>query len=114
MAKARGCQHKVFPPNGKLKKKNFIYSLKIDNGIATSQQEKEKVIYNHYHQHTGTYVPRSCTLNFSELGWQSKQLDHLDQPFTEEETKAVIMGAPREKVPGPDGFIGIFLQYAGK
>jgi hypothetical protein len=54
------------------KKKNFIYSLKTDNGIATSQQEKKQVIYNHYHQHTGTYVPRSYTLNFSELGWQSK------------------------------------------
>jgi hypothetical protein len=56
-------------------------------------------------------VPRSCLLNFHELGWQLKQLAHLDLPFAEEEVKNVIMNAPKEKVHGPDGFIGIFFSH---
>jgi hypothetical protein len=91
------------------KKKNFIYSLKIDNGMATSQSEKEQVVFNHYHLHTGTYVPRNCKLNFSELGWQPINLEHLDHPFTEEEVKVVISQAPKEKAHVPDDFIGKFF-----
>jgi hypothetical protein len=30
-------------------------------------------------------------------------------PFTEQEVKDVIKAAPREKAPGPNGFIGIFF-----
>jgi hypothetical protein len=36
-------------------------------------------------------------------------LEHLDYPFTEEEIKVVILEAPKEKAPGPDGFIGKFF-----
>jgi hypothetical protein len=54
-------------------------------------------------------VPRQCTLNFSELGWETRNLDHLDNPFSEDEIREVVMSAPKEKSPGPDGYIGLFF-----
>jgi hypothetical protein len=55
-------------------------------------------------------MPRECQLNFSALGCQSRSLQHLDSPFSEEELHSVIKDAPREKAPGPDGFISLFFS----
>jgi hypothetical protein len=91
------------------RKKNFIHSLQTDNDVALFQQAKHKVIFNHYMMHTGTYVPRSCSLNLSALGWDPHHLLHLDLPFVEE-VRPIIMVAPKEKSPWPDGFIGLFFS----
>jgi hypothetical protein len=48
-------------------------------------------------------------LNFEELGWQPKNLSHLEAPFAEEEVKSMILNAPKEKAPEFDGFIGLFF-----
>lgn len=37
-------------------------------------------------------------------------LQELEDPFEEEEIKKIIMHLPNEKVPGPDGFIGLFYK----
>jgi hypothetical protein len=49
-------------------------------------------------------------LNFHELGWELKQLAHLELPFTEDEVREVILQAPEEKTPDPDGLIGLFFS----
>jgi hypothetical protein len=92
------------------KRKNFIHSLQTTNGSVISQQDKQDVVYRHFLQHTGTYVPRQCLLNFDALGWEPQQLSHLDQPFTGVEIKTVIMEAPKDKAPSSDGFIGSFFS----
>jgi hypothetical protein len=92
------------------KKKNFIHSLQTDNRVVTSQQAKQEVIFRHFQLHSGTYMPRSCSLNFHELGWEPKHLSHLELPFTEDEVRKVITKAPQEKAPSPDGFIGMFFS----
>jgi hypothetical protein len=92
------------------KKKNFIQSLETDNGPAISQQYKHDVIFNHFNNHMGTYVPRNLALNFSSLGWQPRHLQHLELPLPEEEIHQVVKNAPKEKAPGPDGFIGLFFS----
>jgi hypothetical protein len=46
-------------------------------------------------------------LNFHELGWEPKQLAHLELPFTEDEVREVILQAPEEKT---HGFIGLFFS----
>lgn len=92
------------------KKKKFIHTLHNGVQMVTGQQEKHKVIFDHYLQHIGSRVPRTNKLNFEALGWQGKQLDHLEAPFTEDEVRKVIMKYPKEKAPGPDGFIGLFFS----
>jgi hypothetical protein len=89
--------------------KNFIHALESEEGLATSQAGKQEIIYHHFLKHTGTYLPRQCLLNFSELGWEPRDLDHLDMPFIEEEIREVIKSAPIDKAPRPDGFIGTFF-----
>jgi hypothetical protein len=92
------------------KKKNHIVSLQTKNGLATSQRDKHSAIHDHFIQHINTYAPRQCKLNFSALGWQQRAQQHLDNSATEEELYRVIKGAPAEKAPGPDGFIGMFFS----
>jgi hypothetical protein len=55
------------------------------------------------------YSKRQCVLNYTELGCHLGQQDHLELPFSDEEVKAVIMLAPKEKAPRLDGFIGQFF-----
>jgi hypothetical protein len=78
------------------KKKNFIHLLEYEGAVVLSHAAKQEAIYKHFLQHTGTYMTRHCTLNFSELGWQPRNLDHLELPFTQDEIKEVIMLAPKE------------------
>jgi hypothetical protein len=52
-------------------------------------------------------------LNFAELSWEQNQLDHPDLPFTEAEVYTVIKEAPKDKAPGPDGFIEAFSFTVG-
>jgi hypothetical protein len=54
-------------PNAR-KKKKFIHSLESEGRVVLSQEAKQEAIYKHFLQHSGTYVPRQCTLNFFELG----------------------------------------------
>jgi hypothetical protein len=92
------------------KKKNYIHSLQAKGRVALTQSTKHDIIYSHFLQHVGTYVPRQCTLNFSELECETRNLDHLDNPFSEDEIRKVVMSAPKEKSPGPDGYIRLFFS----
>jgi hypothetical protein len=91
------------------KKKKLIHTLHSDTEVAITQKDKQKLVYDHFLQHSRTYIPRSCSLNFQKLGWEPRHLTHLELPFDEEEVRKVIMEAPKEKAPGPDGFIGMFF-----
>jgi hypothetical protein len=75
------------------KKKKFIHSLESDGEEVLSQAAKQEAIYKHFLHHTSTYIARQCSLNFTELGWETR---NLKLPFTMEELKEVIMLAPKE------------------
>jgi hypothetical protein len=94
------------------KQRNFIHALQVQgsNYLATSENNKQKVIFDHFQKHLGSYVPRTYSLNFTGLNWQPRNLQHLDMPFSEHEVKTAIHLSPREKAPGPDGYIGLFFS----
>jgi hypothetical protein len=92
------------------KKKNFIYSLKFDDGVAPNQRDKLVMIYDHFPKHLGSYAPRTCKLNLNSLGWQPRSLMHLNDPVSESELESVIKEAHKEKAPGLDEFIDIFFS----
>lgn len=91
------------------KKKNYIHMLQAEGISVTSRQAKHKAIFDHYSNHLGTYQPRSCAINLQNLNWEQRQLEHLDEPFSEQEIRKAIFQAPKEKAPGPDGYIGLFF-----
>jgi hypothetical protein len=83
---------------------------RTETRLVYTQSEKHQVIFNHFLQHIGSYDPRSCTLNWSSLDRQTRDLQHLENPVSEGELKQVIQSTPKEKAPGPDGFIGLFFS----
>lgn len=93
------------------KAKNFIHSLQTGHEIVTSQHDKHQAIFEHFKEHIGTHKPRTCTLDFDRLEWEPRNLEHLELPFTMTELQNVIKTAPKEKSPGPDGFIGMFFAH---
>jgi hypothetical protein len=92
------------------KQRNHIQTLQGNNYVATSESDKQKLVYDHFLQHIRSYVPRTCNLNLSDLEWQPRNLQHLDEPFTEQEVKIAIQNSLKEKAPGPDGYIGLFFS----
>jgi hypothetical protein len=96
------------------KEKNHIHSLLTDNCTTTLQSDKHSVVYDHFQQHLGTYIPRGCRLNFNNLGWQSRNLQHLEAPISQDEVYNVIMKSPNNKALGPNGFIGWFFATCWK
>jgi hypothetical protein len=93
------------------KRKNFIHSLQSEEaGTVTSQEDKQKVILDHFSSHIGTYIPRNCSLNFHALGWQPRQLQHLDSQISEAELAEVVKQISKEKALGPDGIVGLFFS----
>lgn len=92
------------------RRKLFIRSLKLGNNLVTSQQQKEKVVFNHFVESLGQTQNRSTSLRWSHLGYTQHNLSDLEDPFEEDEIKCIIMKLPNEKAPGPDGFIGLFYK----
>jgi hypothetical protein len=96
------------------KRKNFIHSLQSEEaGTVTSQEDKQKVILDHFSSHIGTYIPRNCSLNFHAQGWQPRQLQHLDSQISEAELAEVVKQISKEKALGPDGIVGLFFPSVG-
>jgi hypothetical protein len=96
------------------RRKNYIHSLHTSEGLVVTQAQKYNAIFNHFKLHNGTYLPRICTLNFSELGWEPRNLSHLDLPFTEDEVKRVILDAPKEKALGQMDSLAFSFLVAGR
>jgi hypothetical protein len=96
--------------NGRRRKK-IIHSLQTTDGIFVLQEDKEKVVFDHFSTHFGQKEQREVTLNWEELGLPRADLTHLEEDFTVEELHAVIKDFASEKAPGPDGFIGLFFKH---
>ena len=60
----------------------------------------------------GKYQARDFTLDLDYLEMEAVDLHDLDAIFMEEEIWNVFKDLPADRVPGPDGFIGMFYQKA--
>lgn len=90
--------------------KNHIHCLQTEEGLAFSNDDKEKIITDHFRQHLGTTIGRPATFNWSSLGYQARELSSLEEPFSQQEIKGTIDSMPPDKAPSPDGFTGIFFK----
>jgi hypothetical protein len=82
--------------NGR-RRKNYIHSIESATGTASTQEDKEKLIFEHFGTQFGPPSPRETTLNWDEIGLQRHDLIHLDEDFTVEEVYGIIKDIAAEK-----------------
>jgi hypothetical protein len=92
------------------RRKNFIRSLVRDDRLLTSQEEKLHEAHHHFSEVIGRRGARQRVVQWGNLGYSPFELSYLDLMFNDYEIKNVVMGMHSEKVPAPDGFIGIFYK----
>lgn len=89
--------------------KSFIHTLH-GPGVVTSQEDKDKLIHEHFHSLLGMTVHHDTTIRWSSIDLPRLQGGGLDNPFTEEEVCLAIKSSSAEQSPGPDGFSGTFFR----
>jgi regulator of replication initiation timing len=95
--------------NGR-RRKLLIQSLHTNDGIAITQDDKEKELHSYFHGHLGIVPPRTEGIDWAGLGYQPHDLSALEANFNDEEIKGIVFSLPSVKAPGPDGFIGAFFK----
>ena len=91
-------------------KKKFIAKLQHGDQIATSQDDKLRVIHDFFDGLLGSAIPRTTTLNLDFFHREPVDLSSLDEPFSENEVWDTIKQLPADKAPGPDGYTGLFYR----
>jgi hypothetical protein len=92
------------------KRKNHILRLKHNNGWATTHEDKDKLIFEHFSQTLGRPSPRQLDFNWAALNPTTHHLEDLGLPFSELEIKEAVDDMPADKAPGPDGFSIAFVR----
>lgn len=80
--------------------------------MVFTEEQKEEVIFNFFDEVLGRSRVRQGSLNFHTLGIPSIDPSSINESFSEPEVWKVISDMPSEKVPGPDGFTGLFYKKA--
>jgi hypothetical protein len=83
-----------------------------DERTVFSHAKKATVIFKEYRDRLGSSVQPRMHFDLQNLIPQH-DLYQLDEPFTVEEIDVVIKHMPMDKVPGPDGFNGLFIKNVG-
>lgn len=50
------------------------------------------------------------TIDWQALGYETRDLQHLELPFSYIEIRRTVFSMPSDKAPGPDGYTGAFFK----
>jgi len=92
------------------KRKNFISKLIDGDRVATAQEDKHQILFEHFDNLLGMARSRDLTLELAAFHRAAIDLSELEAPFSEEEVWATIRSLPADRAPGPDGFTGRFYK----
>ncbi|RVW86319.1 Transposon TX1 uncharacterized 149 kDa protein [Vitis vinifera] len=95
------------------RRRKQLNRIKVNERCFTEESEiKEEVDRNFQELLTdpGDWKPSIEGLNFERL--EEREVERLEQPFSEEEVFEALKGCCGEKAPGPDGFSMAFWQFA--
>ena len=91
------------PDSSRKREKNQINKIRNEKGeITTDNAEIQRIIRDYYEQLYGKKID-----NLEET---DRFLEKFSLPRLNQEMEAVIKNPPKNKSPGPDGFIGEFYQ----
>ena len=92
------------------KRKNFISKLIDGDRVATAQEDKHQILFEHFDNLLGMARSRDLTLELAAFHRAGIDLSELEAPFSEEEVWATIRSLPADRAPGPDWLYRTFLQ----
>jgi len=92
------------------KRKNFISKLIDGDRVATAQEDKHQILFEHFDNLLGMARSRDLTLELAAFHRAAIDLSELEAPFSEEEVWATIRSLPADRAPGPDVFTGRFYK----
>lgn len=87
------------------RRKNLIPYLVHEGRRGTSQEENLDLLHLYFSDIMGSRHDRAHSIRLFNL-----DLRALEQPFSKEETGSTVMHLPSERVPGLDGFLGLFYK----
>ena len=90
--------------------KNFISKLIDGDRVATAQEDKHQILFDHFNNLIGTARFRDTTLELAAFHRAGIDLSELEAPFSEEEVWETIKSLPPDRAPGPDGYTGRFYK----
>ena len=92
-------------------RRNSISQLRDDSDFFVSDHEsKAALLWTSFKNRMGVSSSPKMHFDLPNLVQAHHDLSSLVQPFTTEEIDLVIKMLPIDKVPGPDGFNGLFLK----
>ena len=91
--------------------RNAISQLRDENVNWISDHEgKAALLFMAYKSRMGVSLNPQMHFDLQHLIQLDVDLSSLVEPFTIEEIDQVVKNMPADKVPGPDGFNGLFLK----
>jgi hypothetical protein len=90
--------------------KNYIRSLRRNDNLLSSQQDKLQEAHQHFKEILGETRMRHKVVQWAALDYSPFPLGELDNVIHDSEIKNVVMSLHSEKAPGLDGFIGLFYK----
>lgn len=79
------------------KRKNYIAKLQVGDNIATTHEQKEEAVWEHYNALLGTPEHRLETLNLEYFYQLAHELSGLDAPISEQEVWEVVKNMALDK-----------------
>jgi hypothetical protein len=92
------------------RRKNYIHCLQSQGGFVFSQHEKEKVTDDYFSEHLGTSITRTMAIDWQALGYETRDLQQLELPFTLDEIRRTVFSMSSDNAPGPDGYMSAFFK----
>ena len=83
--------------------------------VTTDSAEIQRIIRDYYEQLYGNKMDnleemQSFLEKFNLTRLNQEEIEIMNNPITGTEIEAVIRNLPKNKSPGPDGFIGVFYE----
>ena len=100
----------------KEREKNQINKIRNEKGeVTTDNAEIQRIIRDYYEQLYGNKMDNLEEMDrflekFNLPRLNQEEIEIMNNPITSTEIEAVIKNLPKNKSPGPDGFIGKFYQ----
>ena len=106
----------LWPDSSRKRKKNQINKIRNEKGeVTTDNVEIQRIIRDYYKQLYGNKMDNLEEMDrflekFNLLRLNQQEIEIMRNPITSTEIEAVIKNLPKNKIPGPDGFMGEFYQ----